>query len=212
MQWALCLVSQIAVMANQKRWRKKTWPIFELWFESFPPPLSWIFHYFHGREKVLCVCVCWWGGGGGGILIVVHAWVINQCRGYWKIVDGRFCSEGKSKRGKVWNVMFRPRCVFWFVPVGSQDFLKWCSFSIVIITTQWKGTKSAPSDTALQRVTLNMSMVKCADTGVCCIGWEKSTVQTDSLGCAAPLDRTDNKQMLSEVKWDTSGDSSCNTH
>ena len=83
-----------------------------------PPPLpSWIFHYFRGREKVLCVFVCC--GRRGGILIIVHAWVINQFRRYWKTVDGRCCSEGKkSKRGKYEGG------VFWFVPVGSQDFFK----------------------------------------------------------------------------------------
>lgn len=114
MQGALCLVSEIAVTGNQKRWRKKTWPIFELWFESSPPSLHGYFIIFgEGRRCCVCSCVV----GGGGILIIVHAWVINQFRRYWKTVDGRCCSEGKtSKRGKYEGG------VFWFVPVGSQDF------------------------------------------------------------------------------------------
>ena len=82
-----------------------------------PPPPFMDISLFSGKgEGAVCVRVLW---EEGGILIIVHAWVINQFRRYWKTVDGRCCSEGKkSKRGKYEGG------VFWFVPVGSQDFFK----------------------------------------------------------------------------------------
>ena len=48
-------VWEIAVMGNQKRWRKKTWPILSLvegiYFVSFHG-------YFIRQRKIFCVCVC----------------------------------------------------------------------------------------------------------------------------------------------------------